>query len=144
MDSSPKTMPKKPLLVVGGTTNSVSTNPKPYGVSRPPPGFPSKPGLKRYSDDRDCNNLAIKKSRTVVSAEDGKKIVALDVKPLAIVEAEAPRLSRQFWKAGDDKEDEPVPRYCNFDTFLCQYIDLRFCMQCFEALILYIVCSVLI
>ncbi|KAG2274062.1 hypothetical protein Bca52824_056617 [Brassica carinata] len=111
MDSSPQTKPKKPLLVVGGTTN-----PKPYDVSRPPPGFPSKPGLKRYSDDRDSNNLAIKKSRTVVSAQDGKKIVALDVKPLAIVEADTPKVPRQFWKAGDDKEDEPVPRYCSNDA----------------------------
>ncbi|KAJ4882926.1 hypothetical protein Rs2_33019 [Raphanus sativus] len=107
MDSSPKTKPKKPLLVVGGTTNSGSTNPKPYGVSRPPPVSP--PSL----DSRDIQKT---KSRTVVSAEDGKKIVALDVKPLAIVEAEAPRLSRQFWKAGDDKEDEPVPRYCSNDA----------------------------
>ncbi|KAJ0243403.1 Protein MICRORCHIDIA 5 [Hirschfeldia incana] len=117
MDSSPKTKPNKPMLVVGATTNySGSTNPKPHGVTRPPPGFPSKPGLKRYSDDRDCNNLAIKKSRTVASAQDGKKIVALDVKPLAIVEADTPRLSRQFWKAGDDNEDEPVPRYCSNDA----------------------------
>ncbi|KAF8052156.1 hypothetical protein N665_1595s0002 [Sinapis alba] len=100
------------MLVVGGTTNSGSTNPKPG----PPPGFSSKPGLKRYSDDRDSNNLAIKKTRTVVSAQDGKKIVALDVKPLAIVEAETPKLSRQFWKVGDDKEDEPLPRYCSNDA----------------------------
>ncbi|WZZ91426.1 hypothetical protein YC2023_120005 [Brassica napus] len=99
------------MLVVGSTTN-----PKPYGVTGPPPGFSSKPGLKRYSDDRDSNNLSIKKSRTVVSAQDGKKIVALDVKPLAIVEADTPRLSRQFWKAGDDNEDEPVPRYCSNDA----------------------------
>ncbi|XP_048598322.1 protein MICRORCHIDIA 5 [Brassica napus] len=111
MDSSPKINPKKPMLVVGSTTN-----PKPYVVTGPPPGFSSKPGLKRYSDDRDSNNLAIKKSRTVVSAQDGKKIVALDVKPLAIVEADTPRLSRQFWKAGDDNEDEPVPRYCSNDA----------------------------
>ncbi|KAF3569098.1 hypothetical protein DY000_02019116 [Brassica cretica] len=111
MDSSPKINPKKPMLVVGSTTN-----PKPYGVTGPPPGFSSKPGLKRYSDDRDSNNLSIKKSRTVVSAQDGIKIVALDVKPLAIVEADTPRLSRQFWKAGDDNEDEPVPRYCSNDA----------------------------
>lgn len=116
MDSSPKINPKKPMLVVGSTTN-----PKPYGVIGPPPGFSSKPGLKRYSDDRDSNNLAIKKSRTVVSAQDGKKIVALDVKPLAIVEADTPRLSRQFWKAGDDNEDEPVPRYCNLTLLMSQY-----------------------
>lgn len=118
MDSSPKINPKKPMLVVGSTTN-----PKPYGVTGPPPGFSSKPGLKRYSDDRDSNNLSIKKSRTVVSAQDGKKIVALDVKPLAIVEADTPRLSRQFWKAGDDNEDEPVPRYCNFTLLpsICRF-----------------------
>ncbi|CAH8389946.1 unnamed protein product [Eruca vesicaria subsp. sativa] len=114
MDSSPNTNnPKKPLLVIGGTTNTGISNPKPSG---PPPGFSSKPSIKRYSDDVDFNNLAIKKTKTVVSAEDGKKIVALDVKPLAIVEAENHKLSRQFWKAGDDKEDEPVPRYCSNDA----------------------------
>ncbi|ESQ41254.1 hypothetical protein EUTSA_v10015739mg [Eutrema salsugineum] len=99
----------------------MSTNPKPSGSTL---GETSKPGLKRDSrnyDDGvdDDDNLPIKKTRTMDNPDhdhDGKTILALDVKPLAIVEADTPKLSRQFWKAGDDKEDEPVPRYCSNDA----------------------------
>ncbi|XP_024012229.1 protein MICRORCHIDIA 5 [Eutrema salsugineum] len=121
MDSS-QTTPKKSLLVIGDTNGSgMSTNPKPSGSTL---GETSKPGLKRDSrnyDDGvdDDDNLPIKKTRTMDNPDhdhDGKTILALDVKPLAIVEADTPKLSRQFWKAGDDKEDEPVPRYCSNDA----------------------------
>ncbi|CAH2072876.1 unnamed protein product [Thlaspi arvense] len=119
MDSSSQTKPKKSLLVVGGPTNSASANPKPYGVSGSTSAGFSKPGLKRDSknhDNGDDNSLSSKKARTMVDSQDGKTIVPLDVRPLAIVEPQTPKLSRQFWKAGDDIEDEPVPHYCSNDA----------------------------
>lgn len=103
-------------------TSSGSTNPNPQsGVSDSTHGDHfSNPGLKRdlrnYENDDDTNSLAIKKSRTttIESTSQGcKNIVPLDVKPLRIVPADTPKLSRQFWKAGDDDESVTVPRYCN-------------------------------
>ncbi|CAN8299521.1 unnamed protein product [Cochlearia groenlandica] len=82
----------------------------------------SKPGLKRgslnHEDGDDTNNLSIKKSRSDHDSnpQGCTTIVALDVKPLSIVEPSAPKLSRQFWKAGDDKDDESVPHYCGNDA----------------------------
>ncbi|CAH2070342.1 unnamed protein product [Thlaspi arvense] len=87
MDSSSQIRPKKSLLVVGGGST---------------PGDSSKQGVKRHPrnhDDADYNNLSFKKSRTMVNP---KKLVP-----------ETRKLSKQFWKAGDDKEDEHVPHYCS-------------------------------
>lgn len=117
MDSSQIDPKKTPLLIGGGTSDCGSTNPKPpHGVPDPTLGDFSNHGLKREYDenvDDDTNNLSIKKSRTENNSQDCNKIVALDAKPLAIVEPNTPKLSRQFWKAGDDEEDVPVPHYCN-------------------------------
>lgn len=100
MASSSHARPKKPLLVIGSMTNSRSRHPKPAGSTS---GYSSNSGLKRDSrnyDDRRYNNLPPKKS--MVNSNKGNKIM--------VVELDAPKLSRQFWKAEDE---EPMPRYCN-------------------------------
>ncbi|XP_010492059.1 PREDICTED: protein MICRORCHIDIA 5-like [Camelina sativa] len=126
MDSS-LTNSKKPTLVIGGMTDSGSTNPKPQSGSPDPTlgdAF-SNPGLKRDSrsyendDDDDTNSLSTKKPRTTMietTSQGCQKIVPLDVKPLTIVPPETPKLSRQFWKAGEDDESVPIPRYCSNDA----------------------------
>ncbi|CAA7039892.1 unnamed protein product [Microthlaspi erraticum] len=128
MADSSQARSHKSLLVIGGKTDSAgSSNPKPHGVSGSNLRDSSKPqGLKRdsrYDENGDADNLPIKKSRTTTLASDpesnsenSKRIVPLAVKPLTVVEADTPKLSRQFWKAGDDKEDEPVARYCSNDA----------------------------
>ncbi|XP_009110531.3 protein MICRORCHIDIA 5-like [Brassica rapa] len=82
--------------------NPGNTNPKPYGST--------VRGLKRGSRsyaDGDPNNLPLKKPRTMVNPrQTGNKTV----------EPRTRRLSRQFWKAGDDKEDERPPRNCGNDA----------------------------
>lgn len=122
MDSS-QIRHKKSLLVIGGMNERGRTNPKPpqSGVSGSTlGGHFSTPGLKRdfrkYEDGEASNSLYNKKSRTTESnSQGGKTIVALEAEPLTIVKAKSPtpRLSRQFWKAGDDDEYVPVPSYCN-------------------------------
>ncbi|KAH0936824.1 hypothetical protein HID58_004285 [Brassica napus] len=101
MDSSSHIRPKKPLLVIGSMINSGSSHPKPSGYSSEP-----KRDSRNY-DDRRSNNLPLKKSRTIVDSNNGNKTV--------VVEPDTPKLSRQYWKAGDDNEDEHVP-YCRNDA----------------------------
>lgn len=116
MDSSQIASNKSPLLIGRDTTDFDSTNPNPPLVVPIPDstlGDFSNQGVKREHDVDDVDtNLCIKKSRT----ENNSNVVALNAKPLAIVEPVAPKLSRQFWKAGDEEEDVPVPHYCNIDT----------------------------
>ncbi|XP_010453370.2 PREDICTED: protein MICRORCHIDIA 5-like [Camelina sativa] len=125
MDSS-QTNSKKPPLVIGGMADSGGTNPK-FQSGAPDStlgdGF-SNPGLKRDSrnyenDDDDINSLSTKKPRTTTignTSQGCQKIVPLDVKPLTIVPPETPKLSRQFWKAGEDDESVPLPHYCSNDA----------------------------
>lgn len=144
MADSSQIRPHKSLLVIGGKSDIAgSANPKPHGVSGSNLRDSSKPGLKRdsrYYENGDAYNLSIKKSRTALASDPGsnsensKKIVPLAVKPLTVVEADTPKLSRQFWKAGDDKEDEHVPRYCNILILLLLSGELLRSMQ-FETLI---------
>ncbi|KAG2239547.1 hypothetical protein Bca52824_091607 [Brassica carinata] len=97
--------PKKPLLVIGSMINSGSSHPKPSGSTS---GYSSEPKRdSRNYDDRRSNNLPLKKSRTIVDSNNGNKTV--------IVEPDTPKLSRQYWKAGDDDEDEHVA-YCRSDA----------------------------
>ncbi|KFK25545.1 hypothetical protein AALP_AA8G128800 [Arabis alpina] len=115
MDSSQIAPTKSPILIGKGTNDCTSTNPKPPG---PPPGFPDSTttvnqALKReHVEDDDNKYLCIKKSRT----DNNSNIVPLIAKPLAIVEPVTPKLSRQFWKAGDDEDDVPIPHYCSNDA----------------------------
>ncbi|XP_020878741.1 protein MICRORCHIDIA 5 isoform X2 [Arabidopsis lyrata subsp. lyrata] len=98
---------------------SGSTNPKSQSVVPDSALGGLKRDLRNYEDGDDTNNFSIKKSRTTTienTSQGCKKIVPLDVKPLAIVEPETPKLSRQFWKAGDDDEAAPVPLYCSNDA----------------------------
>ncbi|EOA19566.1 hypothetical protein CARUB_v10002587mg [Capsella rubella] len=108
-------------------TDSGSTNPKSQsGATDSTLGDGSShPGLKRdlrnydKDDDDDTNSLSTKKPRITTiesTSESCKKIVPLDVTPLTIVPPETPKLSRQFWKAGDDDESVPLPRYCSNDA----------------------------
>ncbi|VVB14317.1 unnamed protein product [Arabis nemorensis] len=116
MDSSQIASIKSPLLIERDTTDFGSTNPKPSLVVLDPDttlGDFSNHGVKReHGVDNADTNLCIKKSRT----ENNSNVVALNAKPLAIVEPVAPKLSRQFWKAGDEEEDVPVPLYCSNDA----------------------------
>ncbi|WZZ30543.1 hypothetical protein YC2023_013944 [Brassica napus] len=97
--------PKKPLLVIGSMINSGSSHPKPSGSTS---GYSSEPKRdSRNYDDRRSNNLPLKKSRTIVDSDNGNKTV--------IVEPDTPKLFRQYWKAGDDNEDEHVA-YCRSDA----------------------------
>ncbi|CAL9230118.1 unnamed protein product [Arabidopsis halleri] len=98
---------------------SGSTNPKSQSVVPDSALGGLKRDLRNYEDGDDTNNFSIKKSRTTTienTSQGCKKIVPLDVKPLAIVEPDTPKLSRQFWKAGDDDEAAPVPLYCSNDA----------------------------
>ncbi|KAL1199092.1 Protein MICRORCHIDIA 5 [Cardamine amara subsp. amara] len=130
MDSS-QFRPKKSLLVIGVMPDRGRTNPNPQsgvsGWSSTLGGHFSKPGFKRsfikYEDGEASNSLYNKKSRTTTTTSEsnsqgGRNIVALEVEPLTIVEAKTttPKLSRQFWKAGDDDDYVPVPSYCGNDA----------------------------
>ncbi|KAG7555083.1 Histidine kinase/HSP90-like ATPase superfamily [Arabidopsis suecica] len=98
---------------------SGSTNPKSQSVVPDSALGGLKRDLRNYEDGDDTNKFSIKKSRTTTienTSQGCKKIVPLDVKPLAIVEPDTPKLSRQFWKAGDDDEAAPVPLYCSNDA----------------------------
>ncbi|KAF3539966.1 hypothetical protein F2Q69_00018734 [Brassica cretica] len=96
--------PKKPLLVIGSMINSGSSHPKPSGSTS---GYSSEPKRDSRNYDDRSNNLPLKKSRTIVDSNNGNKTV--------IVEPDTPKLSRQYWKAGDDNEDEHVA-YCRSDA----------------------------
>ncbi|KAH0863978.1 hypothetical protein HID58_081189, partial [Brassica napus] len=85
--------------------NPGTTHPKPHGVPASTVRG-QKRGSRSYADV-DPNNLPVKKPRTMVSPhQTGNKIA----------EPRTRRLSRQFWKAGDDKEDERPPRNCGNDA----------------------------
>jgi len=103
----------KPLLVIGDMAESGSTNPKSPSVVPDSTLGGLKRDLRNYHDGDDSNNLSIKKSKTTKMENNCREIVPLDVTPLSIVPPDTPKLSRQFWKAGDDDEAAPVPLYCN-------------------------------
>ncbi|CAA0402284.1 unnamed protein product [Arabidopsis thaliana] len=95
---------------------SGSTNPKSPSVVPDSTLGGLKRDLRNYHDGDDSNNLSIKKSKTTKMENNCREIVPLDVTPLSIVPPDTPKLSRQFWKAGDDDEAAPVPLYCSNDA----------------------------
>ncbi|CAH8388964.1 unnamed protein product [Eruca vesicaria subsp. sativa] len=97
MDSSSRTRSKNPTTTNHNPTGSTVRDSSKTGKKR---------GSRSY-DDGDCNNLPVKKPRTmVIPHQTGNKIM----------EPRTRRLSRQFWKAGDDKEEERPPRNCGNDA----------------------------
>ncbi|KAG2319876.1 hypothetical protein Bca52824_013089 [Brassica carinata] len=98
MDSSLQTRPKNP-----GTTNPN----KPYGAFSGSSVRGQKRGSRSYADS-DSINFPVKKPRTIVNCHQQTRNKT--------VEPRTRRLSRQFWKAGDDKEDERPPRSCGNDA----------------------------
>ncbi|KAJ0247993.1 hypothetical protein HA466_0163680 [Hirschfeldia incana] len=98
MDSSLQTRPKNP-----GTTN-----PKPYGAFSGSSVRGQKRGFRSYTDGDDSINLPVKKPRTMVNNSHQTRNKTAELRTR--------RLSRQFWKAGDDKEEERPPRNCGNDA----------------------------